>query len=104
MLFADDIVLFTTDPISLQAQIDNIYQFSSRWGLKINVRKTIICIFEKRKENHGTEFFIENQNIDIVDNFTYLGINFKYNSSLADAVKALSEQALQVYSNLLYLW
>ena len=39
MLFADDIVLFTTDHISLQAQIDNIYQYSLRWGLKINVKK-----------------------------------------------------------------
>ena len=39
ILFADDIVLFTTDPISLQAQIDNIYHYSSRWGFKINVKK-----------------------------------------------------------------
>ena len=78
ILFADDIVLFTTDPISLQAQIDNIYQYSLRWGLEINVKKTKLCIFEKRKQNHGTDFFIENQKIDIVDNFTYLGINFKY--------------------------
>ena len=31
MLFADDIVLFITDPNSLQAQIDNIYQYSQRW-------------------------------------------------------------------------
>ena len=97
MLFADDIVLFTTDPISLQAQIYNIYQYSLRWGLKINVKKTKMCNFEIRKQNHGTEFFIENQKIDIVDNFTYLGINFEYNGSLADAVKALSEQALHAY-------
>ena len=82
MLFADDIVLFTTDPVSLEAQIDNIYQYSLRWGLEINVKKTKLCIFEKRKQNHGTEFLIENQKIDIVDNFTYLGINFKYNGSL----------------------
>ena len=97
MLFADDIVLFTTDPISSQAQIYNIYQYSLRWGLKINVKKTKMCNFEIRKQNHGTEFFIENQKIDIVDNFTYLGINFKYNGSLADAIKALSEQALHAY-------
>ena len=28
ILFADDIVLFTTDPLSLQAQIDAIYHYS----------------------------------------------------------------------------
>jgi len=36
ILFTDDIVLFTTDPGSLQSQIDNIYQYSERWRLKIN--------------------------------------------------------------------
>ena len=104
MLFADDIVLFTTDPISLQAQIDSIYQYSSKWGLRINVNNIEICIFEKRKQNHGSEFFIENHNIDIVDNLTYLGINFKYNSSLANAVKALHEQALHAYYNICYIF
>ena len=33
ILFADDIVLFTTDPVSLQTQIDSIYQYSGKWGL-----------------------------------------------------------------------
>ena len=36
ILFTDDIVLFTTHPGSLQSQIDNIYQYSERWRLKIN--------------------------------------------------------------------
>ena len=54
MLFADAIVLINTDPISLQSQIANKYQYSSRWGLKINVEKIKIGIYEKRKENYGT--------------------------------------------------
>ena len=45
LLFADDIVLFTTDPKSLQAQIDNVHNYSTRCKLKINVKKTKICIF-----------------------------------------------------------
>ena len=103
MLFADDIVLFTSELISLQDQIDNIYQYSSRWGLKINIKNTKICILEKGKENHGSEFFIENLKLNIVDNITYLGINFKYYGSLADAVKTLSEQTLHAYYNLSYI-
>ena len=84
--------------------VSNKAQYSLRWGLKLNVKNTKICIFKKRKQNHGTEFFIENQKIDVMDNFTYLGINFKYNGSLADAVKALSEQALHAYYNLCYIF
>lgn len=31
-LFADDIVLCTTDHMSLQSQIDNLYEYSCNWG------------------------------------------------------------------------
>jgi len=37
ILFVDGIVLFTTDPASVQAQIDNSYRYSLKWGLTINV-------------------------------------------------------------------
>ena len=53
LLFADDIALFTTDLTSLQNQLDTVASYSNKWGLKINVNKTKICIFEKRKSNHN---------------------------------------------------
>jgi len=40
ILFPNDIVLFTTDPASLQAHIEHMYRCSLKWGLKINVAKT----------------------------------------------------------------
>ena len=50
LLFADDIItLFTTDKHSLQSQIDNVYTYSKMWWLTINVNKTKMCVFEKRK-------------------------------------------------------
>ena len=49
LIFADDIVLFTTNPVSLQNQLNNLYLYSTKWGLKININKTKICIFEKTK-------------------------------------------------------
>ena len=49
LLFADDLALFTTDKHSLQAQLDSIHLYSTRWELAINVAKTKICVFEKRK-------------------------------------------------------
>jgi len=39
ILFTVDIVLFTTDPGSLQSQIDTIYPYCERWSLKINISK-----------------------------------------------------------------
>jgi len=55
LLFADDLALFTTDKHSLQAPLDSIYLYSTRWELAINVAKTKICVFEKRKQRHNFE-------------------------------------------------
>jgi len=60
ILFADDIVLFTTDPGSLQSQIDSSYQYSERCILKINISKTEVCVFEKRKLSNYPDIFVLN--------------------------------------------
>ena len=104
ILFADDIVLFTTCPQSLQEQLNNIHTYSNKWGLKINVNKTKVCIFEKRKQLHKEKFTINNEVIDIVDNFVYLGIHFNSNGTMKTAIKTLSDQALKAYHNLLSLF
>ena len=104
ILFADDIVIFTTNPTSLQSQIDNIYHYSEQWCLKINVNKTNVCIFEKRKRPHNLEFYIGDEKLEIVNNFTYLGINFTHADNFKNALKVLSDQALRAYHNLLYIF
>jgi hypothetical protein len=103
ILSADDIVLFTTDPTSLQSQIDQIYNYSEKLGLKINVNKTKVCVFEKRKQVRGNEFFINGEKVEYVDNFTYLGVRLTYTGNMCGAVKALNDQALRAYNNLLSL-
>jgi len=50
MLFADDIALFSTDPESLKNYLDEIFRYSEKRGLKINVDKTKVCIFQKRRQ------------------------------------------------------
>lgn len=101
ILFADDIVLFTTDPKSLQSQIDCLYQYSIKWGLNINVSKTKVCIFEKRKQNCNLNFYINGEMLEIINSFTYLGVTFTNTGNFTNAVKALHDQALRAYFNLL---
>jgi hypothetical protein len=101
LLFADDIALFSTDKVSLQRQLDSIAEYSNKWGLKINVNKTKICIFEKRKTVSDFQWYIYNNKIEIVDTFCYLGVVFKHTGNLKDAAKTLHEQALKAYNNLL---
>ena len=88
----------------MRTPFDSIYQYSVKWGLTINVNKTKLCIFEKRRSNHDVMFYINGQQIQIVDSCTYLGIKFNHLGTFTDAVKCLHDQALIAYSNLLYLF
>ena len=62
LLFADDTVLFSTDPVELQLLLNKLNDFmtclwglaklySTEWGLKVNTSKTKICVFQKRISN-----------------------------------------------------
>jgi hypothetical protein len=106
ILFADDIVLFTTDHASLQSQLDNLYLYSEKWGLKININKTKVCVFERRRNNstNYNDVFINGEKVEMVDSFVYLGMKFYYTGNLSYAVNTLSEQALKAYHNLLLLF
>ena len=49
-------------------------------------------------------FFIAGEKVEIVDSFVYLGIKFTYNGTMLNAVKALHDQALRAYNNLLCIF
>ena len=66
-MFADDIAVFTTDKQSLQSLLNNIYTYWNNWGLKFNVNKTKVCVFEKRRTKHNFEWFINNDRIEEVE-------------------------------------
>lgn len=100
LLFADDMVLFTTNPLSLQSQLDSLYVYSLKWGLKININKTKICIFSKRRSVNDYHWFINNERLEIVGSFCYLGIKFTNNSSMTQALKDLFDQALKAINGL----
>ena len=100
LLFADDLALFTTDKHSLQAQLDSIHLYSTRWELAINVAKTKICVFEKCEQRHNLEWFINNNNIEEVENFTYL---VKLVKNINFCSEALNEQALRAFNTLLFV-
>ena len=53
LLFEDDMVLFSRDPVELQLLLNKPYKYSTEWGLKVNTSKTKICAFQKRRSNIG---------------------------------------------------
>ena len=89
-LYADDTVLFASSKEGLQKCLDGLKQYCDKFKLKVNASKTKIVIFSKGKPptvNHN--FKIGNSNIEVVNNFKYLGVTFTYNGYFKNNVDEL---------------
>ena len=92
IFFADDAILFSQDPTSLQSMLDDIENYCNTWNLKINVNKTKIMIFENgRHTSH--DFFLYNSRIDIVTSFKYLGVHLFKNGNWNRTQKRIAQHA-----------
>ena len=84
LLYADDLVLISHSARGLEKALSVLSKFCDNWLLSVNPKKTKIMIFQKKFRKTILDkylFQINNQNIDIVSNYTYLGINFSNNGN-----------------------
>ena len=96
LMYADDTVLFASSKRQLQHSLNMYEKYCKKWKLNVNANKTKIVIFG-RKKNHT--FTLDNQQIEVVNSFKYLGIIFKRNGSFIEAIKDNIQKAtLAMYS------
>ena len=84
LLYADDLVLISNSTKGFQNALTILSQFCEDWLLNVNAKKTKILIFQKkyRKSTYEKQhFFINGNKIEIVNNYTYLGINVSSNGN-----------------------
>lgn len=99
LLYADDAVLFAKSPQALQDMLDRLHDYSSAWGLKVNTEKTKIMIFEKGRKT-GANIFYNNNLLEVVDSFKYLGTMLYKNGMWNRTQKCLSEYGSFALHNL----
>ena len=92
LLWADDLVLLALDEHSLQKNLDELHKFCDTWDLEINAKKTKIINFGRKT---STKFHVGDYNIEITDQYCYLGIVFHKNGKLAFARNDLRKKALR---------
>jgi hypothetical protein len=56
------------------------------WKLKVNLQKTKVIIFCKRKSKNQLIFKLCGENLQIEDFYSYLGVIFNYNGSFVKAM------------------
>jgi hypothetical protein len=96
LLFADDIVLLAKDANSLQGMINIIQEESIKWHFKINLDKTNIVIFNKKKhDNTNTIFKYMEQTLSTVNEYKYLGVNIENGLRWNEMKKRMLNKAQQ---------
>ena len=94
LLYADDTILFSESKEDLQLQLDIIHEYCSMWKLKVNINKTKAMIFSRGRSNDDIVFRYNNEVIDIVKKFNYLGIVFSKGGSFVEAMKNNVKKAM----------
>ena len=98
LMFADDLVLMSQSAIGLQNCLTNLQMYCDKWGLAVNTDKTKVIIFNRGGHKISKFVFrINDIEIDIVQNYCYLGINFSASGNFTNACDALFDKALRAF-------
>ena len=73
VMFADDVVVFSDDPHTLQNILNSLDTFCKQLSLQINPVKTKILVFGKHPKKVTQIWKVDNNKVDTVDSYKYLG-------------------------------
>ena len=99
ILYADDTVILADSVEGMQNALDIIQTFCKIWKLEINIAKTKMMIFSKRKT-----LILHGKHIEVVDTYSYLGFIFKCNGKFLEAKRKLVNQAQKALYSLYKNW
>ncbi len=77
-----------------------MHEYCVTWKLEVNAAKTKVVVFSRSCKNIQP-FFYNNLKLDLVDDFSYLGVKFNYNGKFNKTLKYLCDQARKAMFSLL---
>ena len=101
ILYADDTVLLSDNKDDLQLALNVFSNYCSQWKLQVNIKKTKIVVFSKGRKQRNMKFTLQKEEIEIVDEYKYLGIVLGKSGSNVAAKKHIVEQANKALFSLL---
>ena len=93
LLYADDTALLAESREDLQTALNSFEQYRQTWKLAVNIEKTKIVVFGRRKTKSELGFYFNNQKLEIGKQFKNLGVIFSRSGSLHATIKHNCEQA-----------
>lgn len=95
LLYADDVLLMSRSPSGLQRSLSVLYEYSKKWGLVVNLKKTKIMVFNCRKPKW--HFSLGADCVENCTSYSYLGVTFVPSGSFAKAQDTLTLKARRAY-------
>ena len=92
LLYADDTVLFSNTENDMQLALDNFHSYCTNWRLTVNIEKTKIIVFSGGKPKSYT-FKLNGSDLEVTNEYKYLGIVFTRGGSFIKAKQHIAEQA-----------
>jgi hypothetical protein len=90
--YADDLCILGDSPADLQLALDNLQEYCAVNKIDINVSKTKVQVFH-RGRLPATHFTLNGQDVEMVNDFVYLGFNFSVQLSFSQHVKNITAKA-----------
>ena len=99
LLYADDTIVLAQSESDLQVALNAISDYCKRWYLHVNTNKTKVVIFSRGKVRNIPIFKFDNDIVEVVDEYVYLGTTFNYNNKFRKAqTKQLNQARRAMYS------
>lgn len=95
LLYADDMVLFASNPETLQRQLDLLHEFCVAKGMEVNVAKTEIVVFRHHSQaaQQAWTWHYHGSPIQRVSEFKYLGVVMHETKGVSVAIASLAAAA-----------
>ncbi len=85
-MFADDLILTSHSAAGFQNCLDKLYQYTSKWGLHVNLQNTQIIIFNKNvKSLNKYKLYYNYTIVEHTRSNCYLGVIFTPSRSFTQA-------------------
>ena len=100
LIWADDLLLLSETEIGLNTLLKNLEKYTKANLIQVNLKKTNCMIFNKTGRLIRRNFWYQNEKIEIVREYKYLGFLITPSLNLTLALKDLKDRGLRAYGAL----
>ena len=97
LLYADDIILLSSTQQGLQNSLNILNNYCVSWKLEVNQQKSKVIVFNSNGKSFLNNFKVNENYLETVKSYCYLGVTIKYTGNLNTSSKLLMEKGRKAW-------